>query len=90
MRHYLYQSHLGGSYISEESYTSDDLYCETCNDADDRIGFFDDMEDLEQLVADYNDYYGYERLDLNGAVEEFEDILSETQHNQELEKGGSI
>lgn len=29
---YLYESHLGGYYISEDEIPYEDLYCETCGD----------------------------------------------------------
>lgn len=38
---YVYESHLGGLYSSEEEYDFDTLYCEECGDSDLLIGEFD-------------------------------------------------
>lgn len=31
---YIYESHLGGLYISDEELSLDETYCETCGDCD--------------------------------------------------------
>lgn len=31
---YIYESHLGGLYISDEELSLDEMYCETCGDYD--------------------------------------------------------
>ena len=54
---YLYESHLGGFYTSEEDYGYDYLYCEQCGDSDTLVWWFDDEEDLKELLSSYRDYY---------------------------------
>lgn len=46
---YIYESHMGGLYVSREMYDDCDLYCETCGDSD-RLLL--SASTLEQ-VADY-------------------------------------
>ena len=36
---YIYESHMGGLYISDEPLEYDDLYCEECGDSDRLIGY---------------------------------------------------
>jgi len=36
---YIYESHLGGFYESDELYYDDSLYCEQCGDSDTYVGF---------------------------------------------------
>ena len=50
MRKYLYESHLGGLYTSEEYL--DDLYCETCGDSDWLIGTFSTINEFWDLIED--------------------------------------
>lgn len=39
---YLYQSHLGGLYATDEPLEWENLYCEECGDSDSEIGFVED------------------------------------------------
>ena len=38
---YVYESHLGGLYTSDDYIPFDELYCEQCGDSDYEIGSFD-------------------------------------------------
>lgn len=49
---YVYESHLGGLYTSDDSIPFDDLYCEQCGDSDWEIGAFDTFEDFLKYYAD--------------------------------------
>lgn len=41
---YIYESHMGGYYASDEEYGYDELYCETCGDSDHLLGEFDEND----------------------------------------------
>ena len=49
---YVYESHLGGLYTSDDSIPFDDLYCEQCGDSDYEIGQFDTFEEFLRYYAD--------------------------------------
>lgn len=49
---YVYESHLGGLYTSDDSIPFDDLYCEQCGDSDWEIGSFDTFEEFLRYYAD--------------------------------------
>jgi hypothetical protein len=64
---YVYESHLGGIYASEEPINFDELYCETCGDYDWEIGNFDSAVELLKYMADNidaNDGHGGYCLDM--------------------------
>lgn len=55
---YIYESHLGGFYASDEPLDYDMLYCETCGDSDFLLGYADTVrEALDVLVGNV---YGME------------------------------
>lgn len=49
---YLYESHLGGLYITEDIRSYDELYCETCGDSDWELGEFETLEEFWNLISD--------------------------------------
>ena len=49
---YVYESHLGGLYTSDDYIPSDELYCEQCGDRDYEIGSFDTFEEFLRYYAD--------------------------------------
>lgn len=49
---YVYESHLGGLYTSDDYISSDELYCEQCDDSDYEIGSFDTFEEFIRYYAD--------------------------------------
>lgn len=64
---YVYESHLGGLYTSDDYIPYDELYCEQCGDSDYEIGSFDTFEEFLRYYADniYIDpLYGGYSLDL--------------------------
>ena len=52
MSAYVYESHLGGLYTSNDCIPSDELYCEQCGDSDYEIGSFDTFEEFLRYYAD--------------------------------------
>ena len=46
---YIYESHMGGLWVSEDLYDDDKLYCETCGDSDRLVLSTNDIH----KVADY-------------------------------------
>ena len=55
---YLYESHLGGIYITDNMLDRDRLYCEDCGDSDWLIGPFETVKDFWALIADDCDING--------------------------------
>ena len=49
---YLYEGHMGGLFLSEESIPWDELYCETCGDSDIEIGQFESAHEILAYMAD--------------------------------------
>jgi hypothetical protein len=61
---YIYESHVGSLYASEELYDYDYLYCETCGDNDRCLGFAENREEALFLFGDdYNEDYVNKFLD---------------------------
>lgn len=58
--YYLYENHMGGLYILEEELEYDWLYCETCGDADEYVGKFETVEELEELLGCVMEFEGYD------------------------------
>lgn len=58
---YVYESHMGGVYLSDHFIPYEDLYCETCGDSDWLLGEVDDddYEALRSLLeeSDYSEEY---------------------------------
>ena len=55
---YIYESHLGGLYTSDEYLNYDDLYCEQCGDSDWLIGYAATRAEAWDLLTDYTDIDG--------------------------------
>lgn len=86
---YLYESHLGGLYISDIQLDRNALYCEQCGDYDWLIGQFETIKDFWSLIKDDCDINGSGGWSLQYLypmiVEEFRlpDII---EHQNDLEK----
>ena len=61
---YLYESHLGGLYTSDERLDHDRLRCKECCDYDWLIGTFETIEDFWNLIKDECDIDGSGGLSL--------------------------
>ena len=55
---YIYESHMGGLYTSDEPLDYEDLYCEECGDSDRLIGYAETREDAWNLLKDDTDIDG--------------------------------
>ena len=55
---YIYESHMGGLYTSDEPLDYEDLYCEECGDSDQLIGYAETREDVWNLFKDDTDING--------------------------------
>lgn len=73
---YLYDSHLGGLYISDEELDFEARYCKICGDFDRLIGSFETIQDFWNLIKDKCDINGSGGLSLQYIypimVEEFD------------------
>lgn len=47
----LYESHLGGLYLSDEPIDPEYLYCEQCGDSDFELGEVETFDDILELVT---------------------------------------
>lgn len=55
---YLYESHLGGFYSTDESLSQEELYCETCGDWDWEIGKYNSKFDAWCLLMPQTSIFG--------------------------------
>lgn len=49
---YIYQSHMGGLYSSDDELDYEQTYCETCGDSDWLIGYAETREEAWELLKD--------------------------------------
>lgn len=49
---YIYQSHMGGLYTSDDVLDYEQTYCETCGDSDWLIGYAETREEAWELLKD--------------------------------------
>ena len=49
---YLYESHMGGLYSTQEEQEFEDLYCEQCGDSDDFKGKYETLEEYWNLIKE--------------------------------------
>lgn len=49
---YIYQSHMGGLYTSDDNLDYEQTYCETCGDSDWLIGYAETREEAWDLLKD--------------------------------------
>lgn len=59
---YLYESHMGGLYWSENDYSYDALYCDTCSDSDTKLGCAPSYEEASNLVRENGEFYTGEHI----------------------------
>ena len=51
---YLYESHMGGLFTSEEPLDFEFLYCEECGDSDTELGYFESPEEVWETIKPEN------------------------------------
>ena len=73
----VYESHLGGIYLTDEIRPFDDLYCEVCGDSDRHLGHVDTWEEVMELITDEDGWCPYA-----------EDYLAELKTRFKAERGG--
>ena len=56
---YIYQSHLGGLYTSNEELEYEDLFCEEYFDSDQYVGKADNREEAWELLKPYTSLFCY-------------------------------
>lgn len=54
---YIYKSHMGGLYVSDEILDYDMLYCETCGDSDELVGTAETAAEAWDLLKDETDTF---------------------------------
>ena len=55
---YIYQSHMGGLFVTDEELDFDQTYCEICGDSDFLIGYAETREEAWNLLKDDTDIDG--------------------------------
>lgn len=55
---YIYQSHMGGLFVTDEVLSYEQTYCETCGDSDYLIGYAETREEAWELLKDDTDING--------------------------------
>ena len=78
---YVYESHLGGYYTSDELLDSDWLYCEQCGDSDWCLGWYNTFKEFLESNADNIDVNnGWGRYILESLIDNvgcaFDDVLT--------------
>lgn len=72
---YIYESHHGGLYITDEQLDYEDTYCETCGDSDWCLGHAATREEAYGILK--ANYYSEEFDDWELTDEHIEEILSD-------------
>lgn len=49
---YIYESHMGGLFVSDEVLSYEQTYCETCGDSDYLLGYAETREEAWNLLKD--------------------------------------
>ena len=55
---YIYESHIGGLFVSDDILDYEHTYCETCGDQDHLIGYAETREEAWNLLKDDTDIDG--------------------------------
>lgn len=71
---YIYQSHMGGLFASEDYLDYDECYCEECGDSDSLIGQADTKEEVWELLKPYTDINGSGGFDYDYVYEFIENL----------------
>ena len=55
---YIYESHMGGLFVSDDELDYEQTYCETCGDSDFLLGYAETREEAWNLLKDDTDING--------------------------------
>lgn len=55
---YIYESHMGGLFVSDEVLSYEQTYCETCGDSDFLLGYAETREESRELLKDNTNING--------------------------------
>lgn len=55
---YIYESHMGGLYVSDDDLSYEELHCEECGDTDTYVGYADTKEEAWKLLEPCTDIDG--------------------------------
>lgn len=67
---YIYQSHMGGLFVSDEILDYEQTYCEECGDSDFLLGYAETREEAWNLLKDDTNIDGFGGWDYD-YVQEF-------------------
>lgn len=67
---YIYQSHMGGLFVSDDELDYEQTYCEECGDSDFLLGYAETREEAWNLLKDDTNINGSGGWDY-GYVQEF-------------------
>lgn len=83
---YIYDSHLGGLYVSDEYIPDDDLYCETCGDYDELIFTMKDRFDTQKLLNYmFTEYYTLDCMfEILEQLKKYYDDEENIEHSKEI------
>ena len=73
---YIYESHLGGLYISDEELSLDETYCETCGDYDWLGCRADSWMDVAEYLRSKLDVFGLGGFDMEYCIDFFNQCCS--------------
>lgn len=73
---YIYESHLGGLYISNEELSLDETYCETCGDCDWLGCMADSWMDVAEYLRGKLDVFGLGGFDMEYCIDFFNQCCS--------------
>lgn len=74
---YIYMSHMGGLFTSNNPLSYKDLYCETCGDSDDLIGYAETKEEAWKLLEYETDINGSGGLDYDYVMKFIDEMFEE-------------
>ena len=90
---YIYESHLGGLYISDEELSLDETYCEACGDSDWLGCVADNWMDVAEYLRSKLDVFGLGGFDMEQCIDFFNKCcraLGGNNLNYLLNKDGSF
>lgn len=81
MGKYIYESHMGGLYCSDEELDYESLYCDSCGDSDWEIGYANSLEEAWEILKDKTDTFDMSKCDSCPHNEDYDYCDSECEEN---------